>query len=116
MINEAPVTALGDLIALGDGGPLPASGRTLAHRRFEAVASVSPDVVAVVTKGETLTYGELDARAQALAVELRAHDIARECVVAICLPRRLDVLVAILATLKAGGAYLPLDIAQPKER
>src|SRR5205085_1317953 len=62
------------------------------------------------------TYGELDARASGLAARLFDAGVGRESIVGICLPRRLDVLIAILAVMKSGGAYLPLDLVQPLER
>ena len=105
-----------ELIRLGDGGPLPPSGTTLAHRRFEAVAAEHPDLIAVSFGDEDLTYQELDRRASDMAAELRRLGVTREQVVGICLPSRLDVLVSVLAVMKAGGAYLPLDYGQPTAR
>src|SRR3954454_6578225 len=105
-----------DLIELGDGGPLGREACVPAHRRFERIARTTPDLIAVVAQDETLSYGELDSRAAAIAGRLRSVGVGREQVVGICLPRRLDVLVAILAVMKSGGAYLPLDLVQPLER
>ena len=105
-----------ELLRIGDGGPLRDSARTLPLRRFEAVASRAPHLTAVVTKGERLTYAELDARANAMAARLRDLGATREVVVAICLRRRLDVLIAVLGVLKSGAAYLPLEPGQPAER
>src|SRR4051812_33957970 len=105
-----------ELLRLGDGGALPESARAPAHRRFEAVASRSPDLIAVVTKDPRLSYAELDARANAMAARLRELGAGRELVVGICLRRRLDVLITILGVLKSGAAYLPLDPTQPAER
>jgi amino acid adenylation domain-containing protein len=110
------VDAQDDLIRLGDGGPVPEGAQIVAHRRFEKLARLQPAAPAVVTQDEALTYGELDARANAMAGRLRAAGVGREQVVGICLQRRLDVLVAILGVMKAGGAYLPLDLGQPLER
>src|SRR5215213_7703755 len=105
-----------DLMRLGDGGPVPDRARIVAHRRFEEHARSQPAAPAVVTQDEALTYGELDARANAMGRRLRAAGVGREQVVGICLQRRLDVLVAILGVMKAGGAYLPIDLVQPLER
>jgi amino acid adenylation domain-containing protein len=115
---QAGETLLADeaLIRLGDGGPLDPGGEVLAHVRFERMARANPGLTAVVTQGETLTYGELAARADGIAAALRRAGVGREAVVGICLPRRLDVLVAVLGVLKAGAAYLPLDLGQPLER
>jgi amino acid adenylation domain-containing protein len=105
-----------ELIELGDGGPLGPAASTVAVRRFEALAAADPDAVAVISHDETLTYGQLDARAEAIARKLRSVGVGREVVVGICLPSRLDVLTAIVAVMKSGGAYLPLDLVQPLER
>src|SRR3954447_18502603 len=110
------IDATDELIRLGDGGPVTDGAHTVAYRRFEEVARRSPDRAAMVYYDETLTYGELDARANAMCRRLMAAGVERESVVGICLPRRLDVLIAVLAVMKSGGAYLPLDLVQPLER
>src|SRR5256885_4509523 len=84
-----------ELIRLGDGGPVPAGAEIVAHRRFERVARTSPDLPAVAFYDEALTYGELEARASGMSRRLRAVGVGRESVVGICLPRRLDVLIAV---------------------
>src|SRR3954447_2377254 len=106
----------GELMRLGDGGPAPPGASVVAHRRFERFAREQPTATAVVTQDETLTYAQLDARAGTMAHRLLAAGVGREQVVGICLPSRLDVLVTILAVMKACGAYLPLDLVQPLER
>ena len=75
-----------------------------------------PDAIAVVFENETLTYGELDRRANRLAHYLRARGVGPETVVGLCLGRSLDLIVGLLGILKAGGAYLPLDPDYPPER
>ncbi|MEY2460307.1 MAG: hypothetical protein QOG30_2137, partial [Acidimicrobiaceae bacterium] len=65
---------------------------------------------------EALTYGELDVRANQLANHLRARGVQRGDAVALCVPRSLDLVVAILGILKAGAAYVPLDSTNPAER
>src|SRR3954471_22618288 len=113
---DQPVDPTVGLLRLGDGGPLPATGRILFHRRFEEVAAARPDLPAVTSGREELTYGELDARADRLAHRLRESGVQAEVIVGICLPRRLEAIVSILAVLKAGGAYLWLEPAHPLER
>jgi amino acid adenylation domain-containing protein len=92
------------------------STRALVHERVAAQAQRSPASVAVVLDGDALTYGALDARANRLARHLIAHGAGAGTRVGICLPRTPDYLVAVLAVLKAGAAYVPLDPAYPPER
>ncbi len=86
------------------------------HEFVEHQASLQPDAVALEHADCTLSYGELDARADALAARLRAHGVEPDVVVGVCLQRSFDLVVALLAVMKAGGAYLPLDPAFPGER
>ena len=81
-------------------------------------ASLGPERPAVVDGegGETLTYGELEARANRLAHYLRAAGAGPERIVAVCMERSVELVVALLAVLKSGAAYLPLDLAYPTER
>ncbi len=91
-------------------------GREVIHRLFEAQAERTPDRPAVSAAGATLTYRELDERANRLARHLLAAGVAPGDLVGLCLPRSLELVLAILATLKAGAAYLPLDPTHPPER
>jgi amino acid adenylation domain-containing protein len=88
----------------------------LMHQRFEAHAAAAPDAVAVTFEGESLTYGELNARANRLAHRLRELGAGPETVVALFLEPSLELVVAILGTLKSGAAYVPLDPGYPGER
>ncbi|MFF4370596.1 amino acid adenylation domain-containing protein [Streptomyces sp. NPDC001594] len=81
-----------------------------------AQAARTPDEPALVTEDETLTYRELDSRADALARVLAAHGVGPESLVALALPRSAELVVALLAILKAGGAYLPADPRYPSHR
>ncbi|WP_455551124.1 non-ribosomal peptide synthase/polyketide synthase [Amycolatopsis azurea] len=83
---------------------------------FEARARRNPGAVALVSGEETITYGELDARANRLANRLRELGVRAEDRVALLMDRSPALVVAELATLKAGGAYLPLDLRAPAER
>src|SRR3954451_4706886 len=86
------------------------------HELVAAQAAAHPEATAVVHGGTSLTYAELDARANRLAHHLMASGVGRETVVGLCLERGLDVVVAVLAVWKAGGAYLPLDPGYPADR
>ncbi|MGW7514570.1 amino acid adenylation domain-containing protein [Streptomyces sp. NPDC054796] len=83
---------------------------------FHAQVRATPDAVAVVADGGTLTYAQLHARAARLAHVLTARGVGTEDVVALALPRSSDLVVAVLAVLKAGAAYLPLDPDHPAPR
>jgi len=83
---------------------------------FEARARVSPRNVALVAAGETLDYGELEARANRLAHLLRRLGVGPEVPVALHLERSFDLVIALLAVAKAGGAYVPVDPGDPRER
>ncbi|MFI8860667.1 amino acid adenylation domain-containing protein [Streptomyces prasinus] len=87
-----------------------------AHQVFEARAAATPDAVALVHASGELTYAELDARADRLAHRLRAGGVRRGDRVAIFLERGPDMLVSVLAVLKSGAAYVPLDPGYPAER
>ncbi|MFD0654990.1 AMP-binding protein [Streptomyces malaysiensis] len=83
---------------------------------FEAQAAATPGNDAVVFDGGALTYAELDARANRLARLLIRRGIGPESIVALALPRSVDMVVAQLAVAKAGAAYLPVDPDYPAER
>ncbi|MFC7844882.1 amino acid adenylation domain-containing protein [Streptomyces sp. NPDC057382] len=82
----------------------------------EAQAARTPDATAVAAEGVTLTYREVDTRAGRLAAELVRRGVGPESVVAVALPRSAELVVALLAVLKAGGAYLPADPRYPGHR
>ncbi|HEV2904137.1 MAG TPA: AMP-binding protein, partial [Pyrinomonadaceae bacterium] len=83
---------------------------------FEAQAARTPDATAVVFGDAQLSYRELNARANQLARELVRLGTEGESLVGICLERSPEMVVAVLATLKAGAAYVPLDPNYPQER
>ena len=86
------------------------------HQMVEAQAARTPQRCALVSDAGPLSYAQLNARANRLAHRLRAMGVGPDVVVGICASRSAALVVAMLATLKAGGAYLPLDPAYPAER
>ncbi|NWC10473.1 amino acid adenylation domain-containing protein, partial [Pseudomonas agarici] len=86
------------------------------HQRIQAHAERLPEAVALLFGEQQMTYGELEARANQLAHRLRAEGVGPEVLVAIALERSLEMVVGLLAILKAGAAYVPLDPEYPGER
>ena len=86
------------------------------HEMVAATARRSPNAVAVSYKDREVTYAELDRRAEALAGRLQRLGIGLDTVVPVLLDRSEDLVVALLGVLKAGGAFMPLDPAQPPKR
>jgi amino acid adenylation domain-containing protein len=86
------------------------------HQQFEKHASTTPDRVAVMAGDTSITYGELERRANQIASALRAKGAGPEKLVAIFQERGIDLLAAILGVAKSGAAYVPLDPVYPKGR
>src|SRR6185295_13498368 len=86
------------------------------HQLFEDLAAAAPDAPAVVCGEESLARGELNRRADRLARHLRSLGVGRGDRVGLCLEHSLDEVVAVLAVLKAGAGYVPLDPGHPAER
>ncbi|HYO56341.1 non-ribosomal peptide synthetase [Archangium sp.] len=89
---------------------------TCIHEWFEAQAERTPDALAVSSASGRMTYGELNRRANQLAHYLRERGVGPDVVVGLCMERGVELVVGMLGILKAGGAWLPLDPAQPMER
>jgi amino acid adenylation domain-containing protein len=83
---------------------------------FEEQAERTPEAVALVFDEARVTYGELNARANRLAHHLQSLGVGPEVIVGICTERSLEMVVAVLGVLKAGGGYLPLDPSYPRDR
>jgi aspartate racemase len=91
-------------------------GGLCIHGAFELRAQIAPDSVALVFEDQSLTYKQLNERANQLAHYLRARGVSVESLVGICLERSIDLIVALLGVLKAGAAYVPLDPVYPQAR
>jgi len=91
-------------------------GADTLHGLVEAQSARTPDAVAVRFEDETLTYRELELRANQLAHHLRGLGVGPEVRVGVCMERSLELVVGLLGVLKAGGAYVPLDPSYPRER
>ena len=87
-----------------------------AHEEFEQQAHNSADAVAVEFGDEEITYAELNRRSNQLARYLMAQGVGPEVIVAICMNRSVEMIVAMLAVMKSGGSYLPLEPSYPQER
>ncbi|MEO5728081.1 MAG: condensation domain-containing protein, partial [Byssovorax sp.] len=88
----------------------------LVHEIFEAQAARTPEAIALVFEGNSLTYRELDQRSNQLARALQKHGVGPEVLVGVCLERSIELVIALYGVLKAGGAYVPLDPEYPKDR
>jgi len=86
------------------------------HSVFEAQVHQSPENVAVVSSGKSLTYLELNSRANQLARYLRQQGVGPDTLVGILMDRSVEMITALVAVLKAGGAYVPIDPQYPQER
>ena len=86
------------------------------HELFEAQAAGTPEAIAVVSGERRLTYHELNQKANRLAIYLRELGVGLEAMVGICMSKSPEMIVSMLAVLKAGAAFLPLDPAYPSER
>src|SRR5690606_13740949 len=103
-------------LALGEGPRREWPGGSLLHERIADQAARTPRAPALRFDGRTVTYAELDAHANRLAHRLRGLGVGREVVVGVCLERSVELVVSLLAVLRAGAAYLPLDPSHPASR
>jgi amino acid adenylation domain-containing protein len=122
----APAAALRDLPLLPEAerhqvvtewNATAAPGREeVLHRLFAAQAERSPEAVAVELAGEEVTYRELARRAGRMAAHLASLGVREEVLVGVCMERSIEMAVAVLGILQAGGAFVPLDPDDPAER
>lgn len=86
------------------------------HQIFEEQVDRAPDNIALIFNDEKMTYRELNEKANRLARTLRTYGVGPDMIVGLIIDRSFDMIIAMLAVLKAGGAYMPIDIAYPLER
>ncbi|MFF8034154.1 non-ribosomal peptide synthetase [Streptomyces sp. NPDC016626] len=126
-LAEAPDTLVADvrpwdeedaerLAAHRRSAPLPSFAPRRIDTAIAAVAAARPDAVALCFEDTRLTYGELDRRADRLAHALRALGVSGRDRVGVCLERSAELVVTLLAVLKAGATYVPMDPAHPEDR
>ncbi|AEV61857.1 non-ribosomal peptide synthetase [Pseudomonas ogarae] len=96
--------------------PQPYPTDIAVHQRIAHLAALKPQSTAVIFDGQRFSYGEIDRRANQLAHALIARGVGPETRIGVALPRSEGVIVALLAVLKAGAAYVPLDTSYPRER
>ncbi|MFE7118325.1 amino acid adenylation domain-containing protein, partial [Streptomyces sp. NPDC057654] len=117
-IGQLPTATDGErrqVLAAGTGAPRRTPPATVPQL-FEDQVRRAPDTTALVFGDETLTYRELNARANRVARHLAAQGIGPESLVAVALPRSADLATALLGVLKSGAAYLPVDVTHPADR
>ncbi len=94
----------------------PPSGEQCIHELFEAQVKQTPDAIALVYEEHQLSYAQLNQRANQLAHYLQGRGVGPEQRVGLCLERSLEMVIVLLAILKAGAAYVPLDPSYPQQR
>ena len=88
--------------------------KTILHYIYQA-AHKYPDQPAIIFDDAIITYRELNERSNRFALHLHHSNVGRETVVAVCMDRSIEMIVALFGIIKAGGAYLPLDPGYPDE-
>jgi amino acid adenylation domain-containing protein/non-ribosomal peptide synthase protein (TIGR01720 family) len=117
-ISQLPILTDAERLTLLEWSATPAEPEPerCLHELFEEQVERMPDAVAVIFGEQQLSYRELDRRANRLANRLRRLGVGPDALVGICLQRSVELIVALLGVLKAGGGYVPLDPGYPRER
>ncbi|MFF4934995.1 amino acid adenylation domain-containing protein [Streptomyces griseofuscus] len=105
-----------ELLATWNDTTFPFDPDLCLHELVEAQVARTPDATALVFEGQQFTYRELNSRANALAQQIRDLGVCPDATVGICLPRSPEVVIAILAVMKAGGGCVPIDLTYPIAR
>ncbi|PMU83333.1 non-ribosomal peptide synthetase [Pseudomonas sp. GP01-A5] len=127
MVSLAADRSLGDIDLVGaatrtvllrdwNATAVPATDPRHVHQWFESQARRTPDAPALLADQASLTYAQLNLRANRLAHALIERGVGPDVLVGLCMPRCVQMVVGLLAILKAGGAYVPLDPAYPQDR
>jgi amino acid adenylation domain-containing protein len=112
LLDDAELARI--LKAFNDSAAPEAKG--LIHERFAAEAAAAPSRIAVIDELASMSYAELDSRANQLAHRLRTLGVGPEATVGLCTDRSVEMVVGVLGILKAGGAYIPLNYEHPPAR
>jgi len=115
-LSIVPDSERAEILELFNPREAPHAEDSVIHGLFEKQVERTPEATAVVYEGQSLTYNELNGRANQLAQHLRDRGVGPDQLVGICLERGLDLVVGLLGILKAGAAYVPMDPAYPAER
>jgi amino acid adenylation domain-containing protein len=106
----------GTIVRTWNESDAPYPDTVCVHERFEQIVGQYPDVLAVMAGSDSLTYRELDRRANQLSRHLRAMGVGPETLVGVSMERSLEMVIGIVGILKAGGGFIPLDPSYPEER
>jgi amino acid adenylation domain-containing protein len=118
-ISQLPVMTADEhqcIVNSGNGASTHYPREATIHQLFEMRVDQTPDAPAVIVGEHVLSYGELNARANLLAHQLRKAGVGPEVLVGLCVERGVEMVVGMLGILKAGGAYVPLDEEYPRSR
>jgi surfactin family lipopeptide synthetase A len=119
MISQLPLLTLREfdqLTNLWNQTQLEYSENLGAHQIFESIVEKKPEAIAAIWENEELTYENLDIQANRLAGYLKEKGIGPNKLVGICVEKSFDMVIGILAILKAGGAFVPMDPSYPSDR
>jgi amino acid adenylation domain-containing protein len=118
-VGELPLLSVSDrnlVLKQFNATATPFASEQLIHELFEMQVERTPDAIAVVYEGQSLTYSELNSRANQLARYLRQLGVGPDQLVGICVERSLEMVVGLYGIVKAGGAYVPMDPSYPPDR